>query len=42
MNTDFKEFISTVKIDITSRKIHKKEYDPIQDLETLKLKKGKA
>ncbi len=31
MNTDFKEFISTVKIDITSKKIHKKEYDTIYD-----------
>jgi hypothetical protein len=29
MNADFKEFISTVKIDITSKKIHKKEYDDI-------------
>lgn len=36
MNSDFKEFISTVKIDITSKKVHKKEYDPIQDLEILK------
>jgi len=38
MNADFKEFISTVKIDITSRKIHKKEYDQVQDIETLKRK----
>lgn len=38
MNADFKEFISTVKIDITSRKIHKKEYDQVQDIEILKLK----
>ena len=38
MNTDFKEFISTVKIDISSKKIHKKEYDTIQELEKLKLK----
>ena len=39
MNNDFKEFISTVKIDITSKKIHKKEYDLVEDLETLKIKK---
>lgn len=38
MNNDFKEFISTVKIDITSRKIHKKEYDQVQNIETLKRK----
>jgi hypothetical protein len=38
MNADFKEFISTVKIDITSRKIHKKEYDQVQEIETLKRK----
>ena len=38
MNTDFKEFISTVKIDITSKKIHKKEYDQVLDIETLKRK----
>jgi len=38
MNADFKEFISNVKIDITSRKIHKKEYDQVQDIETLKRK----
>lgn len=38
MNTDFKEFISTVKIDITSKKIHKKEYDTIYEPEKLKLK----
>jgi hypothetical protein len=36
MNADFKEFISTVKIDITSKKIHKKEYDLVEDEETLK------
>jgi hypothetical protein len=36
MNTDFKEFLSTVKIDISSKKIHKKEYDQILDIETLK------
>jgi hypothetical protein len=39
MNTDFKEFISTVKIDITSKKIHKKEYDQVQEIEMLKRKK---
>jgi hypothetical protein len=38
MNTDFKEFISTVKIDITSKKIHKKEYDTIHEPDKLKLK----
>jgi hypothetical protein len=38
MNTDFKEFITTVKIDITSKKIHKKEYDQVLDIETLKRK----
>ena len=38
MNADFKEFISTVKIDITSKKIHKKEYDQVHDIETLKKK----
>lgn len=38
MNSDFKEFIATVKIDITSKKIHKKEYDPISDPEKLKMK----
>lgn len=36
MNADFKEFITTVKIDITSKKIHKKEYDQVQEMETLK------
>jgi len=38
MNADFKEFISTVKIDITSKKIHKKEYDQVPYIETLKRK----
>ena len=38
INADFKEFISTVKIDITSKKIHKKEYDQVLDIETLKRK----
>lgn len=39
MNADFKEFITTVKIDITSKKIHKKEYDLVQEVEILKSKK---
>jgi len=39
MNPDFKEFISNVKNDITSRKPHRKEYDQVQDLETLPLKR---
>lgn len=38
MNSDFKEFISTVKIDVTSKKIHKKEYDAVLDVETLRKK----
>jgi len=38
MNANFKEFITTVKIDITSRKIHKKEYDQVLDIEALKRK----
>ncbi|WP_018611259.1 COG2958 family protein [Segetibacter koreensis] len=36
MNTDFKEFLTRVKIDISSKKIHKKEYDTILDTEDLK------
>lgn len=32
MNSDFKEFIDTVKIDITSKKIHRKEYDFVDEL----------
>ena len=32
-NIDFKEFIETVKIDITSKKIHKKEYDFVEEIE---------
>ena len=39
MNADFKEFISTVKIDITSKKIHKKEYDIVEEIDNLKIKK---
>lgn len=38
MNSDFKEFISTVKIDISSRKIHEKEYDQVMNVEALKHK----
>jgi hypothetical protein len=40
MNSDFKEFITTVKIDITSKKIHKKEYDTIIDSNKLTIKKA--
>lgn len=40
MNNDFKEFLTTVKIDITSKKIHKKEYDLVQDIETLRKKES--
>lgn len=35
MNSDFKEFLETVKIDLTSRKIHSNEYDAVEDLEKL-------
>lgn len=38
MNNDFKEFITTVKIDITSKRIHKKEYDLVSDIEALRKK----
>ena len=38
MNADFKEFISRVKIDITIKKIHKKEYDTVYEIDKLKLK----
>lgn len=31
MNDDFKEFIETVKIDISSKKIHKKEYNIVEE-----------
>lgn len=40
MNSDFKEFISTVKIDISSKKVHKSEYDKVHDLESLKRQKS--
>jgi len=32
MNSDFKEFLARVKIDVTSKKVHKKEYDQITEL----------
>lgn len=35
MNNDFKDFIETVKIDLTSKKIHKKEYDVVEKIENL-------
>lgn len=38
MNSDFKDFLETVKIDLNSNKIHKKEYDLVEDIEKLKLK----
>lgn len=37
MNTDFKEFLETVKIDMTSKKVHKKEYDLVENIENLKI-----
>lgn len=36
MNSDFKDFLETVKIDLTSKKIHKKEYDFVDKIENLK------
>ncbi len=38
MNSDFKDFIETVKIDITSKKIHKKEYDFVEEIDGAKSK----
>lgn len=38
MNPDFKEFISSVKIDVMSKRIHKKDYDLVEELDTLKSK----
>lgn len=38
MNKDFKDFIETVKIDLTSKKVHKKEYDVVETIEKLKSK----
>ena len=37
MNSDFKEFIETVKIDLTSNKVHKKEYDVVEEIDRLKI-----
>lgn len=37
MNKDFKEFLSRVKIDINSKKIHKQEYDKVLETEELKM-----
>ncbi|WP_346239608.1 COG2958 family protein [Niabella insulamsoli] len=36
MNSDFKEFLETVKIDLSSKKIHKKEYDIVDSVENLR------
>lgn len=36
INNDFKEFLMRAKIDISSKKIHKKEYDPILEADELK------
>jgi hypothetical protein len=36
MNPDFKEFITTVKIDISSKRVHSKEYDEVLSIEKLK------
>lgn len=38
MNPDFKDFLETVKIDVNSNKVHKKEYDTVEKLEHLKVK----
>jgi len=38
MNNDFKDFLETVKIDMTSKKIHKKEYDQVESIENLTIK----
>lgn len=42
MNLDFKDFITTIKIDINSKRIHSKEYDEVLDVDALKktIKKG--
>jgi len=37
MNTDFKEFLTRVKIDISSKKIHFKEYDQVLDIKDLRI-----
>jgi hypothetical protein len=36
MNSDFKDFLTRVKIDISSKRIHRKEYDTVFELEELK------
>ena len=36
MNGDFKEFIETVKTDLISKKVHKKEYDFVEEIEKFK------
>lgn len=36
INEDFKEFITNVKTDIFSKKIHKKEYNSVPDIDDLK------
>ncbi len=36
MNPDFKNFITTVKIDLSSRKVHKSEYDAFEESDKLK------
>jgi hypothetical protein len=36
MNSDFREFLARVKIDYSSKKIHKKEYDQVIELNGLK------
>jgi len=38
MNNDFKDFLETVKIDMSSNKIHKKEYDFVESIENLTTK----
>ena len=37
-NPDFREFLKTIKIDMSSKKIHKEEYDKIIEVEKLKIK----
>jgi hypothetical protein len=36
MNNDFTEFLTRIKIDISSKKVHAKEYDKVFDNEELK------
>lgn len=40
MNNDFKDFLTRLKIDISAKRIHKKEYDSVLDLDDLKKKSG--